>query len=530
MDGPWRLSLGLLLALSFFSHFGALSGVRVWDDWEVLEAGAADPTVSWEARPLRALTLRWDRWAWGEDPRGGRLTNLLLHGACAVGIWSLTRTLGGTWQGALVAGAAYGVHPVLCEVVASVANRKESLLVLGTLLTVIVFLRSQGRRAWLGASLLFFLLAALAKETAVVVPLLLLVCDRARAGSWREIRWGAHLPFWALAAMAFWIFFLRVTGADPAGRIVRIDLFGYTRWELFSAAGAGFWDSAALLAIPAGLCADHPMPSGGIGGVWGTALLALSVVAAACVWGRSRGTAGWGLPAAWLWMVAGWIPTAVFLNPASFPVAERYWALPWAGGALWCGWVFERLAGRCRLAAPAVVVILLAWVAASARHDRRWLENHRLATAAIIENPRSWMAHIDRANREAGIPGRKGLVRAQFERAARIQPLAGHVDYFWGRWDLAEERFDLATERFLAACRKGFESTELFVCGVDAAVRSGSAARAIFWLDAATRSGRSRERLERCLSERTALWEPGAAAEAVARWRRENNEKVSVPR
>ncbi len=539
MRGSWRLSLGLLLALVFFAHLGALSGLPVWDDWEVMEAGATDPAVSWEARPLRELTILWDRWAWDGDPRGMRLTNLLLHGACAAGVWSLARAWGASWQGALIAGAAYGIHPVLSEVVASVANRKESLLVLMTVLSVLSFLRLRagGNRAWLAASFLFFAFALMAKETAVAVPLLLLLCDVIRSGGWRKVPWGAHLPFFGIAGLAAWIFFLRLAGADPAGRVVRIDLFGLSGPDLVSVAGDGFWRSVTLLAVPAGLCADHPIPSGGTRGMVGTALLALSIITAASCLVRSACREGekgtWGLPAAWLWMVAGWLPTAVFLNPASFPVAERYWALPWVGGALWSGLLLDRLSPRLSVAGPAFAAVLLFWTVAGTRQDRRWLENHRLATAAIVENPRSWMARIDRANLEAGIARRRDLAGVQFARAAAIQPLAGHVDFYRGRWELSRGRPVQAMERFVMAWKKGFESSELFACGIDAAVRAGNIEWTGNLLGLADRSGRSGERLARRLAELAAAWEAdgatGASADLVARWRKGEGE-ASVPR
>lgn len=523
----WRLSLGLLLALVACAHLGALGGGWVWDDRQVLRVGPADIGASWEARPLRQLTIAWDIWAWGGSPAGMRLTNLVLHGASAAGVWALARAFGLSWQGALVAGAAYGVHPILCEVVSSVANRKESLLVLATVLCVLSFLRSEGKGPWRFASLLFFALAALAKETAVAIPALLLLSDRVRRGTWRGIRWGAHLPFWGLAAAAAWVFLLRLWATRPGDRVVRIDLAGYSGTELLSAAGEGFWRSVSLLAFPTGLSADHPMPPGGGAGLAGAAFLALTL-AAALFWTTLRaGRAGsWTLPTAWLWMAAAWFPTTVLVSAASFPVAERYWALPLAGAALALGRLSDFLAGRFRQAEIPFYALFFLWVVASSRGDRRWRDDHALATAAIVENPRSWMGRIDRAHREARVPGRRALADAQFDRAAALEPRAGHVDFFRGRLDLAEGRFASAGERLAAAYRKGFVSEELFACGVDAAVRTGDGGKAAAWLDQARRAGVDPASLAARLSRLRASWEKdgvagGGAAAEVARWEAE---------
>ncbi len=157
----------------------------VWDDEQVLfgRADYHDPRRWLEAvrqpldfspnyfRPLALSTLLVQIWLWKANPAPFHVANGLLHALntalVMVLAWRLWRH---GWVTAL-AGLLYGLHPALTESVAFIASRYD-LTVTTFLLLALIISTSASRWRWLGVGLCF-LLAALCKEMAVVLPLLL---------------------------------------------------------------------------------------------------------------------------------------------------------------------------------------------------------------------------------------------------------------------------------------------------------------------------------------------------------------------
>jgi len=184
--------------------------------------------------PLTWISFAIDYHFWGLNPAGYHLVNILLHAVntglvvlLADRIWNLGRYAGvqaGTQDaheisvsnrpgvlGAdastshrwklkrwleresffnsamlLLAGLLWGIHPLRVESVAWVAERKDVLYGMLALSSILCYLRyaetmrlaegKRERRYYLG-SLMFFLLALMAKPTSVFVPMLLVVAD-----------------------------------------------------------------------------------------------------------------------------------------------------------------------------------------------------------------------------------------------------------------------------------------------------------------------------------------------------------------
>ena len=137
----------------------------------------------------------WIEWRlWGMNPAGYHVTNLILHVVETVLIWIVLRRL--AIPGAFLAAMVFALHPVNVDSVAWIAQRKNMMVMLFFLLSILWYLRFDElarARLWLAAkhapdpsssiphrssfywlSLAAFVLAMLSKASVVVYPVLLL--------------------------------------------------------------------------------------------------------------------------------------------------------------------------------------------------------------------------------------------------------------------------------------------------------------------------------------------------------------------
>ncbi len=157
--------------------------------------------VSGNYIPLTLLSFAINYEIAGLQPWVFHLTNVLLHAINVLLAFHLLLRLTGSGRLALIAAAFFGLHPLRVESVAWVTERKDVLFAcfyLSSLASWLRFRDTRNRRDW-ALSLGCFLCAGLAKQQAVSLPVILLLCD------WYTHRfdrrsWLAVLPFFAMAA------------------------------------------------------------------------------------------------------------------------------------------------------------------------------------------------------------------------------------------------------------------------------------------------------------------------------------------
>lgn len=152
----------------------ALHGADWWrllgqDFWQSTGGG----TGMW--RPLVTLSYRVDGSWTGWQPWGFHLVNVLVHMASAVWLTRLALRRGLPAWAAAGAGLVFATAPAMCEPVAWIAGRTDGFVVLATLGALLAAGRWRARGshrdlAWVMACVL---LALLAKESALVLPVLL---------------------------------------------------------------------------------------------------------------------------------------------------------------------------------------------------------------------------------------------------------------------------------------------------------------------------------------------------------------------
>jgi len=181
---------------------------RLWPPWEIITQSKAP------ARLLPYLSFATDYSLWGASPFGYHLTNVAIHITAALALFGLaTLTLSSPRLAgrfgrhavplAAVIAAIWAVHPLQTQAVTYVYQRIESMAGMFSLVSLFCFARAAfggWGRGWLAGCVAAAAGAMASKETAVVLPLLILSYDRFFvADSPRDIR-GRWRLYAALAA------------------------------------------------------------------------------------------------------------------------------------------------------------------------------------------------------------------------------------------------------------------------------------------------------------------------------------------
>lgn len=386
-------------------------------------------------QPLAWLTLAADHAVWGLDARGYHVTNVILHALTTLALFAFARRFLGAWQrewsarrlswAATLAAALFALHPLRCESVCWITERRDVLSGLFFVLALrswVAWLEGGERRAF-AATLAWQLASLLTKAWALVLPALLWILWRAlaaRGGAASERRVGARelAPFATLSA----VFALVTLIAQTHGTDARATLAEHGLDARAVQLGFAALFHAARTLAPFDLSPHYELPPRVELFTWpyvGPALLAAALIAAIFAL-RSRVPAlGWGA-LAYLTVLA---PVSGIAQAGPQLVADRYSylaCLPLAlgGGALLCSprlatWISAALAG----------VIVVALIAATRSQCAVWHDADALWTRALEHDPRSAIAldhvaqaHVRRIDRLPSIAAR----RAELETATRL--------------------------------------------------------------------------------------------------------------
>lgn len=232
---PWHLSsvktswlLVAIATLAVILYLNVLPNTFIFDDWqqvvenpflrrsdglrEIFTTGVLEfmgpVAVSNFYRPLMHSAFYLMFRISGLNPAGYHTLSILLHAAICLLVYAVIARLSGRRLTAVVAALLFAAHPVHTEAVAWISAYPELLCAFLTLLVLWLYLRAEQAQGRARVALLVltgpvFLLALLAKEIAVAVPLLLacyelLVCR----APWRATLRATWLAYASLAAAA----------------------------------------------------------------------------------------------------------------------------------------------------------------------------------------------------------------------------------------------------------------------------------------------------------------------------------------
>ena len=198
---PPALVLAIVLGVTFLAYSRTLKYDFVYDDrgiildnpdvhsWRYLPryfaghvwSGVMPRELENYYRPVFLVWFRLNDMLFGAHSSGWHFTTILLHLLVTLLVYRLAFRLTDDRLSSGIAALLFGLHPVHIEAVSWISGVTEPLLGALLLPAFLCYLRwrdgpAKGKR-WLALSLAFFALAMLAKETALVLPAVILVYE-----------------------------------------------------------------------------------------------------------------------------------------------------------------------------------------------------------------------------------------------------------------------------------------------------------------------------------------------------------------
>lgn len=439
-----------ILQLNPVIHRGDLVEIFTTDYWAGV--GGGDTSLY---RPATLASFLPERDGKGRViPERAHVTNVLLHALCSLLTLGLALRLGwGGWP-ATVAALLFAAHPLHLAAVAPLTGRAE---ILATTLGLCALLCQTGAGPWPGGraaaawrwrlaswgSGSFLFLAMASKETALAVPLLLVVLEALYRAPRNAAQWLARLTALGPAAVAV-VAHLALRAA-AVGSLFRLQspplsdnlLAGLAGWSSLATRLALLGRYVMQLLAPINLSADHSgtaiaAESGLLAArplVGLVCLIALLACVARPLWSRgdaARRTAF----AAWLFL-APYLVVGNLIVIVGVAYAERLAYFPSTGFCLLVGLLFGRAldglgrrpAGHAAtvLAGGLVAALVVAGVVHTHRASRDWENERTLFRAVLRVDPDNARAHFTLGKIELK-DGHEDVALARFRSATRSWP------------------------------------------------------------------------------------------------------------
>lgn len=367
------------------------------DDWKLMNRLLNEPSLDWKAlffppgigfyyRPLVELSFRLDHLLWFDIAAGYYLTNVVLHllntfSVYWIALLLFSRFAGKKEKAAFFSALLFAVHPLATESVCWVSGRSDLIAAAFLLPSFALYLLFQrtGRRRFLMFSGLLYLLAAMAKEVALMLPALVIAFEflyhrnffKEKSGKTAFIVSG----FFVVLTVLYFLFF-RGAGLETVNMKVGVGSSGLRTVShleniLFFFASIGFYVKKMLMPYPLNF-AIHDIPLMFYGLV-GIGLLTLFFIRGI------RPSSRYGFFIAWVLITIVPAVFAAVLKLPWVPWAERYLYIPLVGLSCIGGLLFASPAVQQRKGMVLLFVALVGVLWFSTLHRSRiWIDELRL--------------------------------------------------------------------------------------------------------------------------------------------------------
>lgn len=366
-------------------------------------------------RPMNFLWFRLNDALFGLLPAGWHATAILLHLLATFLAYQIARRITGLPIVAALTALLFGIHPTRHEVVAWVSGTTESLWAVLFFLAFYAYLQSRerDRLRWTAISAVCYAAGLLAKETAIVLPIVILAhawlygtqANPSGSSEPSEDRFGPAAKLaalYGLVAVAYLGLRIAVLHGfeHPQANVSAATLL----WTLPSV--AFFYVRQWLLPMQVGEFYDLPLRSSF--DVWHVLIPSVAlVVLAAVLWFARKSLGPREVTFGVVWMIAPLLPVLDFavLAPGQ-PVHDRYFYVPAFGAAFLTALALSKLAENAkgassfgipwRLLGPAIVIVVLCCYG-SANASSYWTDDYILFEHAHRLTPNNVVVRVNYA-------------------------------------------------------------------------------------------------------------------------------------
>ncbi len=378
--------------------------------------------------PLSLVSHMLDCQVYGLNPAGHHLSSVLFHAAAVVFFFLfLERLTGAFWRSALAAGF-FAIHPLGAESVAWVAERSNVLCAALMALSLYAYsgYAQNRRKNWFGISLVAFVLALLAKPTAVMMPVILVLLDwLVLSGSVGQTGKRSmalaivdKIPFFVFSGLRLWAVLLAGRGTSPVLESDSIS-FGLLLANGVVSLVKYLWQ----IVYPANLSVYYPFPDSI---PWWQPAGALLLILLITAWAARHRRDAPMLLLGWLWYLVFLVPSFGVVRSGPWPaMADHYVYIPLLGifmSAIWAvpGRLLRTRPGRILIPAAGVVLLLI-WGTAAFLHTLHFKNSRALFTQAVSVTFDNFFAHVGLGN-ACLEEGEYDKAEKQFRRALAIKP------------------------------------------------------------------------------------------------------------
>lgn len=372
--------------------------------------------------PLKLIANMLQYRLFGARPWGYHLTSMLAHIIITVMVFFVVASI---FKQAFnedkivfpfISSLLFAVHPVHTEAVAWISAMSELFMSFFYLLSFLFYIgTSEGCRGFI-ISAIFFFVAALFKETAMTLPLLLITYDYSfkrgifvgdlKVKAVRNFLYKRYIPFIIVTIAYFLLRTYAIRGFIPQEGIIQLSTY-----QVIINIFPLFTDYLKMLALPVDLNIIHvfhpvfPLfDSRVLLALCSTVIFILVVLIA-----RKKSK---GLFFSLLWIVIPLLP--VFYIPAfvgESVFAERYLYLPSVGGVVTATLLLKNVYYRrsfknitTPLLSLSLAIVLVLYTFATIKRNYVWKDSHSLWTDTVRKSPDSSVAHnnIGIAHYESG--------------------------------------------------------------------------------------------------------------------------------
>lgn len=438
-----------LLAATFLAYVPVADADFIWDDDDYvlnnptlwMEDGLLtiwlDPSATPQYYPMVHTTFWIEHALWGLNPRGYHLTNVALHGSCAVLIMTLLIQLG--FRGAFLAALLFAIHPAMTESVAWVTERKNVLslffylLSLGAMFDFAGLFRKRDAPAGLSyaTGIFFFICAILSKSVTCSLPAAIALVVWWKHGKLDRRIMLSLAPFFILgAAAASGTIWLEKHHVGAKG-----DLWNHTLWDRLIIASRAPWFYLGKLLWPGSLSFIYPRWSVGAWRGWEVLFIPATLALLTAGFIRARSIMNhWGrAPLVVLLFFGGTLlPALGFFDVFPFQysfVADHFQYHASLGIMVGIAWLLTYLHARMphrQLSRTAIMFCTVAITALTQSQTRIYENQEVLWKDTLKKNPTALIAH-NNLGAFYGSRGRLGEAAECYEKGLALDPNDDHL-------------------------------------------------------------------------------------------------------